>query len=224
MEIGWSALKSNSMPSDSGKERRNISPRWRSSSVTASSTVKTWTPDLETISRVCCSALPAGSGTVSQATASAAAKATARKQSSGRLASGLGGLIMTRVYPNGAMTATARISILPRRRGDRVGHAGSGFLEYNTRLPRADPKSRRVEEEKRSVLMRGEHVRPAVRAHFRGHHSLGSGTEPHQHRLAGAQFGHAVAAQCLHVNEDVRRALAAGQKPESAQAVEPFDN
>src|SRR6202030_1566418 len=56
MVTSWSRLKSNSMPYDSGTDRRYINPRARSSSVTASSAANTWTPVLEAISRVCCSA------------------------------------------------------------------------------------------------------------------------------------------------------------------------
>src|ERR1700733_3462948 len=161
------------MPWDSGSERRNISPFWRSSSETASSTVKTWTPDLETISRVCCSALPAGSGAVSQAAANATAKASVRIGSSRRLQA----FVMMGVYRNGGTTATARFLLPPRRRRD-------------------------------FGLVGGEHVRAAIRPHFGGHHALRSRAEPHQHGLAGPQLGDAVAAQRLHVNEDIRRALA----------------
>src|ERR1041384_158721 len=61
----------------------------------------------------------------------------------------------------------------------------------------------------------------AVGAHFGRHHALRTGAETHQHGLAGAQLGDAEAAQRLHVDEDVRRAVAAGDEAESAQPVEP---
>src|ERR1700723_1416281 len=75
----------------------------------------------------------------------------------------------------------------------------------------------------RGALMRGNAWRAGFRLDFGGHHALGAGPKPDQHELAGAQLGHPEAAQCLHVYEYVRRALATGEEAESAQAVEPFD-
>src|SRR6185312_2854107 len=62
-----------------------------------------------------------------------------------------------------------------------------------------------------------------VGANLGGHQAFRPWPEADQHGLPGAQLGDAVAAQRLHVHEDVWRALAAGQETEAAQAVEPFD-
>src|SRR5262245_32092757 len=70
--------------------------------------------------------------------------------------------------------------------------------------------------------MRRRTVRTTVRLYFRRHQTLRPGPKFDQNRLARPQFGNAVAAQGLHMHEDVGRALAARQKTEAAQAVEPF--
>ena len=67
-----------------------------------------------------------------------------------------------------------------------------------------------------------ETERPAVRANLGRHQALRPGPEAHQHGLTRPQFGQPIAAQRFHVHEDVGRALAAGEKSEAAQAVEPF--
>ena len=58
---------------------------------------------------------------------------------------------------------------------------------------------------------------------FGSHKALVAAPEAHQHDLAGPELGDAVAAQRLHVDEDVLRALAAGQEAEPLGAVEPLD-
>src|ERR1044072_649668 len=63
-------------------------------------------------------------------------------------------------------------------------------------------------------------LRP-VRAHFGGHHALRAGSKAHQHGLARPKLGDAVAAQRLHVDENVPRGVAAGDEAEAAQPVEP---
>src|SRR5215471_17476996 len=71
--------------------------------------------------------------------------------------------------------------------------------------------------------VRGRTERGAFGAHLGRHQSLRSGSEAHQHILARPQFGQAETAQRLHMHENVGRTLAAGQKAEPAQAIEPFD-
>src|SRR5690606_13014474 len=53
-----------------------------------------------------------------------------------------------------------------------------------------------------------------VGMNFGSHKALVAMAEPHQHHLARTQLGDAVAAQRLHVDEDVLGALAAGQETE----------
>src|SRR5580704_3923040 len=72
-------------------------------------------------------------------------------------------------------------------------------------------------------LVRRQPRRAGFRLNFGRHHALGTGSEPHQHILAGTQLGHSEAAEGFHVHENVRRPLAAGQEAEAAQAVEPLD-
>src|ERR1700735_1131786 len=64
---------------------------------------------------------------------------------------------------------------------------------------------------RRDSLVRRQ-ARAGLRLDFSRHHALGSRPEPDQHILAGTQFGHAEAAQCFHVDKNVRSALAAGQE------------
>ncbi len=71
--------------------------------------------------------------------------------------------------------------------------------------------------------MRDSRTGSGFRTDFRRHHALGAGPEADQHVLAGPQLGQAEAPQRFHVDEDVRRALAAGQEAEAAQPVEPLD-
>src|SRR5216684_1405571 len=65
-------------------------------------------------------------------------------------------------------------------------------------------------------LVRRQPRRAVLRLDFGSHHALGTGSEPHQHELAGAQLGHPEPAQGFHMHEDVRRPLAAGQEAKSA--------
>ena len=71
--------------------------------------------------------------------------------------------------------------------------------------------------------MRRQRRRAGLGMDLGRHHALGAGPEAHQHILAGPQLGHAEAAQRFHVDENVGRALAAGQEAETAEPVEPFD-
>ena len=71
--------------------------------------------------------------------------------------------------------------------------------------------------------MRRQRRRASLRVDLGRHHALGAGPEAHQHILAGPQLGHAEAAQRFHMDENVGRALAAGQEAETAEPVEPFD-
>src|SRR5262249_18747173 len=77
--------------------------------------------------------------------------------------------------------------------------------------------------EKSERLMGGESERSAVRPNLSRHQAFRPWPKPNKHRLARAQFSDTVAAQGLHVHEYIRCAFASGQKPETAQAVEPFD-
>src|SRR5215471_13891324 len=61
-------------------------------------------------------------------------------------------------------------------------------------------------------LVRSEQMRSAVGVDLRCHHTFGAGAEPHQNSLARTQFRDAIAPQGLHVNEDIRRAFAAGEE------------
>src|SRR5665213_312669 len=72
-------------------------------------------------------------------------------------------------------------------------------------------------------LVRGEAQRAAVRAYLSRHQALRPWPETDQHGLARAQLGEAVTAQRFHVHENVGRAVAAGEKSEAAQPVEPLD-
>jgi len=58
--------------------------------------------------------------------------------------------------------------------------------------------------------------RDAFRPDLGRHQALGPGAEPDEHELARTQLGQSVPAQDLHVHEDVRRALAAGEETEAA--------
>src|SRR5262245_31056633 len=60
----------------------------------------------------------------------------------------------------------------------------------------------------------------AFRTYLGRHQSLRSRPEPHENELSRAQLSQAEAAQGLHVHENVGRALAAGEKTETAQ---PFE-
>src|SRR6185437_16194240 len=73
------------------------------------------------------------------------------------------------------------------------------------------------------LLVRMQAGRPRLGMDLSRHHALGARPEADQHILARAKLGHAEAAQRLHMHEDVRRALPAGQEAETAQPVEPFD-
>src|SRR5665213_1065262 len=76
---------------------------------------------------------------------------------------------------------------------------------------------------KSEELVRGETQRAAVWPNLGRHQALGPGPEADQHGLSRPQFGEAVASQSLHMHEDVGRALAAGEKAEAAQTVEPLN-
>src|SRR5690242_20115383 len=149
------------MPCPGGRLLRYMSPFSRAASVSAISTVNTWTPLFEAISTVL----------RSSAKASVRVDRSARAAANNRTGMGIG------------LRAGAP--------------SGNRNLDERRRVGRAGPR--------RSVRRRSE--RSAVRADFRSHHALGAGSEADEHRLAGAQLGDAVAAQCLHVHEDVRRAV-----------------
>ena len=68
-----------------------------------------------------------------------------------------------------------------------------------------------------------ETERPAIGMHLGRHQTLRSRPEADQNGLPGPQFGETIAAQSLHVHEDVGRAVASGEEAEAAQPVEPFD-
>src|SRR5262250_1206494 len=71
--------------------------------------------------------------------------------------------------------------------------------------------------------VRGRAERDAFGPYFRRHEPLGTGSEAYQDELPRSQLGDAETAQCLHVHKNVRRSLAAGQKSEATQPIEPFD-
>src|SRR5580704_5493912 len=75
-----------------------------------------------------------------------------------------------------------------------------------------------------SALVGGEKPRAVERAHLGGHQALRSRTETGQHAVARLGVDEAVAAQRLHVDENVFGALAPGEKPEPARPVEPLDD
>ena len=72
--------------------------------------------------------------------------------------------------------------------------------------------------------MRNESPRAVERPHFGGERDPWARTEADQHGVAGLRIGEAVAAQRLHMDEDVFGAFAPGQEPEAARAVEPLDD
>src|SRR5262245_66591658 len=71
-------------------------------------------------------------------------------------------------------------------------------------------------------LVRAWTERSAFGTNLGSHQSLWTRTEAHQNGLPGPQLGNPVAAQRLHVHEDVRRPLPAREEAEPAQAIEPF--
>lgn len=60
------------------------------------------------------------------------------------------------------------------------------------------------------------------RAHFNCHESFAAFADPDKQAFPWPQFGDAVAAQGLHMDEYIRRAFALGQKAKSTNTVEPF--
>ena len=58
--------------------------------------------------------------------------------------------------------------------------------------------------------------------HLGGHQSLRPGSKAHQHVLPRPQLGQPEAAQRLHVDENIGRALAAREEAETAQPIEPL--
>ena len=116
----WSRPKSNNMPVPSGSSLRNIRPRARSLSVTASSTENTWTPPLPTISRLCGSAERAGMP-ASTKPASTTAAITDARRCAGELRDG-----DTRTHSRGRPTFVKEKSILSAMpaRADRRCPAG----------------------------------------------------------------------------------------------------
>src|SRR5215212_3908261 len=72
----------------------------------------------------------------------------------------------------------------------------------------------------RSVRVRQVRVR---QADFRRHQTLGAVAEADEDPFAGLELRDAVAAQSLHMHEDVRRSIPARQEAEPAQAIEPLD-
>src|SRR5688500_916870 len=62
-----------------------------------------------------------------------------------------------------------------------------------------------------------------IGVNFGSHKALLTASVTHQHDLSGTQLGQPVAAQRLHVHENVFGALAARKESESLGTVEPFD-
>jgi len=63
----------------------------------------------------------------------------------------------------------------------------------------------------------------AVGPNFSGHQTFWPWPKPDKHRLTRTQLSDTVAAQGFHMYEDVWSTVAAGEKPETSQTVEPFD-
>src|ERR1700754_1066274 len=66
-------------------------------------------------------------------------------------------------------------------------------------------------------------ARTGFRLDLGRHHAFGARPVSNHHILAWPQFGHAVAPQRFHVNEDIRGALAARNESEATKTVEPLD-
>src|SRR6185437_1240699 len=81
---------------------------------------------------------------------------------------------------------------------------------------------RQRKEWRRTPLMRGRAQRTGFGPHFGRHHALRPGPEADQDELAGPQLGNAEPAQGLHMDENVRRALAAREEAKTAKPIEPF--
>ena len=72
--------------------------------------------------------------------------------------------------------------------------------------------------------MRREDLRAVERPHLGRHQSLRSRTKPGEHAVARLGVDEAIAAQRLHMDENVFGALAAGEEAEAPGPVEPFDD
>ena len=62
------------------------------------------------------------------------------------------------------------------------------------------------------------------RPHFGGHKSFRAVAEAHKQAFPRPQFRNSITAQGFHMDKNILRAFALGQKPKSTRAVEPFDN
>src|SRR5260370_4458302 len=110
---------------------------------------------------------------------------------------------------------------LPRRREPWFKRRTSGKLQEECKRAVKAARSSRTREE---ASVRRQDFRAVERTHLGRHQTFRSGTETRQHAVAGLGVNEAVAAQRLHVHENVFGALAAGEEPESARAVEPLDD
>src|SRR4051794_572214 len=108
-------------------------------------------------------------------------------------------------------------------------HRAAALGGHDRKLPdrpvgrRSLARRRAVREHRFNQLVRQQSRRAVFRLDFRGHHALGTGPEPNEHVLTRPQFRHSESTQRFHMHEDVRRSLAAGEETETPKSVEPLD-
>src|SRR5262245_58450400 len=123
--------------------------------------------------------------------------------------------VRARLSPGYALRGSLRYTLRswPARRLQSAGHKQSGPTSIET-----EPENHQMA----GCLVR-RRAEPRAFRPLRRHQALGAGPETDQDELAGPQLSDAVAAERLHVHEDVGRPLPAREKAEAAQPVEPLD-